>query len=124
MKSWLKTLVAYAIPLLIITVSIGIMTMEPGRSKRIGGDQFSQQLDQLQQEVQEENWQQSRAEINKLQQVFQQRVKRLQFSSERDELRLLNLTLVQIEAYIVCQDRTEAIASIFAAREHWANLDH
>lgn len=124
MNSKLRTIIAYAIPVIILAFSITIMLIEPGRTKRVDGDQFLQKIDKLQSQVEAGDWEKAGLEIKNLRQEYRRIIPHIQFSGERDEINQITIALAQIEAYVSCHDRNEAIASLYLARAHWANLDH
>lgn len=124
MNSKLRTIIAYAIPVIILALFITIMLIEPGRTKRVDGDQYLQHIDKLQNQVQAGEWERAGREIKHLRQEFRRIIPHIQFSGERDEINQITITLAQIEAYVSCHDRNEAIASLYVARAHWANMSH
>ncbi|MGE5453641.1 MAG: DUF4363 family protein [Methylocystaceae bacterium] len=119
MKPWLRTLIAYAIPLIILGTSIWVMTLEPTSQQN---QQFIQHTNQIEELINHAQWNDALKELRMVDKIYTAALPRIQFSMERDEINDVKLSLTRLKAYLVTGNRAEALASTLEARQHWQNL--
>ncbi|MEW9094289.1 MAG: DUF4363 family protein [Clostridiaceae bacterium] len=112
-----------AIPIGILIVFIVIMLSGSYLKKPLGKDDnlpliIEATIDQ----VNHENWKQVDENINLLDDAWKKIVKRIQYSSERDEINSLGASLARLRGAVMAQDKSSALMELNEAYEHWRNL--
>lgn len=69
-----------------------------------------------------ENWSEAETNFTTLNSAWKIVLKRVQFSSERDEINSLNVNLARLKASILNHDKNSALLELSEAKEHWRDL--
>lgn len=74
------------------------------------------------QDIQSENWESANANTEILSNTWEKIVKRVQFSSERDEINSFDLSMAQLRGAIMAQDKSSSFIALNEAYEQWDGL--
>lgn len=113
----------YCVALLVIACSVFIMTGgEIMKKSWYEADNVVGYADHLDTALKQQDWPQAQLEHAALSRAWKHVMPRIQFSVEKDEMNAINTNLARIQAYILCQDQTGALAETSELRDHWINL--
>lgn len=74
------------------------------------------------QNIQSENWESAKENTKNLSDTWKVIVKRVQFSSERDEINSFDSNLARLNGAIIAKDKSSSLIEINEAYEHWEAL--
>jgi uncharacterized protein YfkK (UPF0435 family) len=74
------------------------------------------------QDIQSENWERAMENTENLSDTWKIIVKRVQFSSERDEINSFNSNLARLKGAIISNDKSSSLMELNEAYEHWEGL--
>ncbi|HZK44478.1 MAG TPA: DUF4363 family protein [Syntrophomonadaceae bacterium] len=77
----------------------------------------------LDQNILEENWDEAEHNYIQLKKAWDEIVKKIQFSVEKDEINYININIARLNAYIKVEDDDGALAELYELEEHWNNLN-
>ncbi|MFY9176838.1 MAG: DUF4363 family protein [Caldicoprobacterales bacterium] len=80
------------------------------------------QIQIIEEHINNEKWQQVSKEIQKLEEIWNKTVMRVQFSSERDEINSFTISLARLRGAIKAKDKSSALIELYEAYEHWKDL--
>lgn len=100
-------------------MTLGAVLKQPFGSN----DNVSQQLTALQTSINNNNWLEASTLALKLQTAWDQVVRRIQFSVERDEINNFQHSLARIKGYIAAQNRPGSLAELMELKQTWDDLD-
>ncbi|HHY64197.1 MAG TPA: DUF4363 family protein [Clostridiaceae bacterium] len=119
----MRKLMVIAIPVLSMLLFLGIMLSGDFLKKPLGDDDnIPEAIDELIRTVQDENWADAGIKAKELHAKWNRIVNRVQFSSERDEIKSFYISLARLEGAILAKDKTNAIMELKEAYEHWDQL--
>ncbi|WP_315117322.1 DUF4363 family protein [uncultured Clostridium sp.] len=119
----MKKFLERAIPIGILIVFIVIMLSGSYLKKPLGkDDNLPLIIERTIEEVNNENWNQVDESIDLLDNTWKKIVKRVQYSSERDEISSLNTSLARLRGAVMAKDKASALMELNEAYEHWRNL--
>ncbi|SJZ72827.1 DUF4363 family protein [Garciella nitratireducens] len=111
----------------IVTLSCFILIMLSGSFlKRSLGeeDNISQIIETIMKNIQNENWEEVHIEMDELERVWNKIVKRIQISSEREEINSFNSNIARLRGAILAKDRSSALIELSEAYNHWKNISN
>ncbi|MBU5485906.1 DUF4363 family protein [Clostridium sp. MSJ-11] len=112
-----------AIPVVILIFFILIMLSGNYLKRPLGkNDNLPLIIETTIDQVNHENWKQVDESINLLDDAWRRIVKRVQYSSERDEINSLGASLARLKGAVMAQDKSSALMELNEAYEHWRNL--
>lgn len=120
----MRKFVYYSIP--IITLVLFVLVMLSGtylKKPRSTEDNFPQHLEAVKTHISNEQWDNAASDIDKLYTAWKKVARRVQFSSERDEMNDIDINLSRLRGAIDAKDKSIALVEISEARMHWDNLD-
>jgi hypothetical protein len=119
----MKKIIAYGIPVIMLTVFVLIMISGQFLKKpRTEEEDVLKYIDLVTKDVMEENWDNAYQDNIKLTKAWVKIVPRIQFSVERDEIYCLNINLARLNGIIIGQDKAGALAEIGDINENWNEL--
>lgn len=119
MKRWLKVMV----PVVLMALFVLLMTSD-WYCKRPRGehDDVALHLSEVRNAVLVNDWAKAQADLERLQIAWNKIIRRVQFSVERDEIRLLTSSLARLGGALTAQDASGALIELAEAEEHWHDL--
>ncbi len=119
----MKKFISAAIPISILIIFIIVMQSGSLLKRPIGNeDDIPQSIFSLIEEVQNENWDEVQKKAEKLDETWNKVVKRIQFSSERDEINYFYTSLARLKGAIMAEDKATALAELNEAYNHYNHL--
>lgn len=119
----MRRFIVIAIPIgtlalfIFVMLSSRILKMPLGKE-----DNIPKQIQIIQDHVKNERWEEVDKEAQKLNEIWNNIVTRVQFSAERDEINSFNVCLARLNGAITAKDKTSALLEINEALEHWKNI--
>lgn len=109
----------------IATIVIFIVVMLSGnylKKSKVDNSSFVELVQLVEQDVTNDEWEEAKSHAEELQHVWNKLINRTQFSSERDEINELNVSLARLQGAIVANNKALAIDGLYEACEHWDQL--
>lgn len=98
----------------LIMLSGGIL-----KNSLVNGDSIPNSIKLITSDIEVGDWSSANEKAENLSNVWGKVVKRIQFSSERDEINSFNTSLARIRGAIAAQDKTASLIELNEAYEHW-----
>jgi hypothetical protein len=112
-----------SIPIFTIVIFIAIMLSGNYLKRSVGKeDDFTRLIKIVTEDINNERWEQAEEHTVELHRVYKKIINRIQFSSERDEINAINVSLARVEGAILSRNIALAIDGLFEAYEHWDQL--
>lgn len=111
------------IPIAILAISILLMLSSPFLKKPRGeGDDVPKCMDKVTKAITLDNWTLAKQNTSELETAWKTVVKRVQFSSERDEINALSVSIARLKAAIASKDKTSSLIELSEVGQHWNDL--
>lgn len=111
------------IPIAFLVISVLIMISgQYLKNPRGDWDDVPRHMDIITQAVKSDNWTLAEKNTSELETAWDAIVKRVQFSSERDEINALNVSLARLKSSISSRDKTLSLMELSETRQHWNDL--
>jgi hypothetical protein len=112
-----------AIPITILVIFILIM-LSGGFLKRPLGknDNIPKIINDITENVKAGTWEKVSTGTDELEKAWKRVEKRIQFSSERDEMNYISTNIARLRAAVAAEDKTNALLELFEAYDHWKGL--
>lgn len=112
-----------AIPIVTIICFILIMLSGNYLKNSFGKDDNVPELIQvLTKNISDEKWEEANNNSEKLDEAWNKIVRRVQFSSERDEINEFSFSLARLRGAIKGKDKASSFSELSEAYEHWKEL--
>lgn len=110
-------------PIAILVVSVFIMLSAP-LFKKSSSDwgNIPRRMDTITNAVLSDDWILAEQNTNELETAWKSTINRIQFSSERNEINDLSVSLARLKATITAKDKTSALVELSEAGQHWDDL--
>lgn len=112
-----------AIP--IVTIICFILIMLSGnylKNSFVKDDNIPKLIQVITENIDDEKWEEASKNTESLDQVWNKIVKRVQFSSERDEINGFSFSLARLRGSIQGKDKASSFSDLSEAYEHWKEL--
>lgn len=109
----------------IVTLSFFILVMLSGNylKRPLGNDDnVPMSIQIVIEDVNNGRWKEAYKNTEKLSNAWKKVIKRVQFSSERDEINALSTSIARLRGAISAQDKSSALIELNAAYEHYNGL--
>lgn len=109
----------------IVTLAIFILIMLSGgilKKPISNDDSVPDSIHQIIYEVESENWKDAEIKTDQLSALWKKIVRRVQFSSERDEINAFSSNIARLRGTIHARDKSGSFAELYEAYEHWDQL--
>jgi hypothetical protein len=109
----------------IVTLALFIFVMQSGNIlKRPLGedDNIPESIDDIIIAVNNDEWDEANGRLIGLENAWSKVVKRVQFSSERDEINMLSTSIARLRGAIEAEDKAGALMELYEAYNHWTQL--
>ena len=115
---------------LIITIPIvalicfSIIMLSGGILKKslVQGSSIPDSIQLIVNDVDSENWSDANEKTENLSNSWDKVVKRIQFSSDRDEINSFNASIARLRGAIIAKDKSACLMELNEAYEHWDGL--
>lgn len=115
----------FVIAIPIVTLICFILLMLSGNylKNSFGKDDNIPELIQvLTENINDEKWEEANDNSEKLDEAWNKIVRRVQFSSERDEINEFSFSLARLRGAIMGKDKASSFSELSEAYEHWKEL--
>jgi predicted HNH restriction endonuclease len=85
-------------------------------------DNIPKSIEIVIQDIDSENWEAASKSIDQLSRAWEKVLNRVQFSSERNEINDLSISLARLRGAIKAQDKSGGLEELYEAYEHWRDL--
>jgi len=109
-----------------LTIIAFIILMNAGnylKSPQGQTDNFPLYIKLLTGNIKTEQWKSAEENSEKLATAWRKIIPRIQYSVEKDEINAINVNLARLRAYIAARDKSNALAELNEAFEHWNDLN-
>jgi uncharacterized protein YfkK (UPF0435 family) len=112
-----------SIPIVTLAAFVLIMLSGGFLKKPLGAtDNIPESIQLITQDVKSENWESANEKAENLSNIWNKVVKRIQFSSERDEINSLDSSLARLRGAIIAEDKSASLMELNEAYEHCEGL--
>ncbi|EKQ52851.1 MULTISPECIES: DUF4363 family protein [unclassified Clostridium] len=119
----MRKFLVVSIPIASLVFFILIMLSGDILKKPIGiDDNISESIQLLIHDIQSENWESADIKTDNLSNSWKKIVKRVQFSSERDEINQFDICISHLRGAIMARDKSSSLIALNEAYEHWNDL--
>ena len=119
----MRKFIIIAIP--IVTLALFILIMLSGnyfKKQVLVNEDFPKLVQLVINDVKDEKWEEAENHKKDLDHAWKKIVKIVQFSSERDEINALNVSLSRVDGAILVRNKALAVCELKEAYEHWDQL--
>ena len=85
-------------------------------------DNIPESIDLIVQDIDSEDWEEANNKTENLSITWEKIVKRVQFSSERDEINSFSTNIARLRGAIMAKDKSSSFAELNEAYDHWKEL--
>lgn len=111
------------IPIAFLVISILIMLSgQFFKNPRGDWDNVPKHMDTITKAVTSDNWTLAGQNTDELETAWKAVIKRIQFSSERDEMNALSVSIARLKACINSKNKDSALIELSEAKQHWKDL--
>ena len=113
------------ITLTILLLSFFIATMLSGNFLKrsiVNGNSVPEWINLIIHDIELEQWDEANKKTSELSNSWDKIVKKVQFSSERDEINNFSVNISRLQGSILTQNKNDAILELYEAYEHWDEL--
>ena len=117
------TAIGYAIPILLMIVfGLALASTQYMKSPRGEADDFAAHIQAVRQSVLEGDWETAQNQLQKARAAWRTVEKRIQLSSQSDELRAVHSSLASLEGAIEARDAQSSLRALAETREQWDQI--
>lgn len=88
----------------------------------VKNDNIPESIQLITQDIKLENWESANEKTKNLSDTWKTIVKRIQFSSERDEINSFDTSIARLRGAIMAKDKSASLIELTEAYEHWEGL--
>jgi len=119
----MRKFLVVTIPIVTLAFFVLIMLSSSILKRSIGkDDNIPEAIQLIIQDIESENWEDANNKTDKLSNTWKKVVKRIQFSSERDEINLFSTNIARLHGAIMAKDKSSSFAELNEAYDHWDEL--
>jgi len=119
----MRKFLVISIPIVTLTLFVVIMLSGNYLKKPMGEtDNIPELVQILINNIDDENWEEAKNNTDKLSEAWNKIVRRVQFSSERDEINGFSMNVARLRGAIMAKDKASSLSVLFEAYEHWREL--
>lgn len=119
----MRKFLVVSIPIVTLVFFILIMLSGNYLKRPLGNDDnVPKSIQIVIQDVNNGNWKEAYENTEKLSSAWKKVIKRVQFSSERDEINALSSSIARLKGAISAQDKSSSLIELNAAYEHYNGL--
>lgn len=87
-------------------------------------DSITESIQSIIQDIELENWADANYKTDKLKVTWEKVIKKVQFSSERDEINSFSTNIARLQGSIKAKDKSNSYSELNEALDHWTELGH
>lgn len=119
----MRKFLVISIPIVTLALFVVIMLSGNYLKKPLGAtDNIPQLVQTLTNNIDDEKWEEAENNTDKLSEAWDRIVKRVQVSSERDEINGFSMNVARLRGSIMAKDKAVSLSALFEAFEHWKEL--
>ncbi|MFW2489652.1 DUF4363 family protein [Clostridium chromiireducens] len=119
----MRKLLIISIPIVALISFVLIMLSGSFLKKfSVKNDSIPESIQLITQDIELENWENANEKIENLSTTWKTFIKRIQFSSERDEINSLDTSIARLRGAIAAKDKSASLIELSEAYEHWEGL--
>ena len=119
----MRKFLVISIPIASLIFFVLIMLSGSVLKKSFGkNDNIPESIQLITQDIELENWESANEKTENLSNSWKKIVKRIQFSSERDEMNSFDTSLARLRGAIMAKDKSGSLMELNEAYEHWEGL--
>lgn len=119
----MRKFLVITIPIFTLTIFILIMFSSSIFKQTLGLDNNIQDsIQSIIQDIELENWDAANSKTDKLKENWEKVVKKVQFSSERDEINSFSTNIARLHGSIKAKDKSNSYSELNEALDHWTEL--
>lgn len=119
----MRRFLVISIPIVILGLFIVIMLSGNQLKKPMGEtDNIPELVQILIDNINDEKWEEAKSNTDKLGVAWSRIVRRVQFSSERDEINGFSMSIAKLRGAIIAKSKANSLSALFEAYEHWNEL--
>jgi hypothetical protein len=119
----MRKFLVITIPIVALVVFVSIMLSGSILKKPLGkDDNIPESIQLIIQDVESENWKGASDKTENLSTAWKGLVKRIQFSSERDEINSFDASMARLRGAIMAKDKSASYIELNEVYEHWDGL--
>lgn len=119
----MRKFLVISIPVVSLIFFVLIMLSGSFFKKSFGKDEnIPESIQLITQDVKSGNWESASTKTETMSNSWKNIVKRIQFSSERDEINSLDASIARLRGAIMAKDKAAAFMELSEAYEHWDGL--
>ena len=119
----MRKFLVITIPIVTLVFFVLIMLSSSILKGSLGNDDnIPESIQLIIQDVESENWESASNKAENLSDAWTKVVKRIQFSSERDEINSFNASLARLRGALMAEDKSASYMELSEAYEHWEGL--
>jgi len=119
----MRKFLVISIPIVTLICFVLIMLSGSILKKPLGkDDNIPESIQLIIKDVESENWKDANDKTENLSKVWTKVVKRIQFSSERDEINSFDASIARLRGAIMAKDKSASFIELNEAYEHWDGL--
>ncbi len=112
-----------AIPIATIIFFILIMQSDIIYKKYFDDNNITNSINSILSDIKEDKWVEADTKTKQLKESWNKVVRIIQFSAERDEIKLVEKNMSRLQGAIMAKDKTNALLELNEALEHWENIN-
>ena len=119
----MRKFLVITIPIVTLILFVVIMLSGNLLKKSLGeNDNIPESIQLIIQDVESENWEDASNKTENLSNNWEKIVKRIQFSSERDEINSFQASIARLSGALMAKDKSASLIELNEAYEHWNGL--
>lgn len=119
----IRKFLVIAIPIITLIIFVLIMLSGDFLKRPLGkDDNIPATIEQVISNINKEDWEEAAENTDKLSTAWNKVVRRVQFSSERDEINAFTMNLARLRGSIMAKHKANALSELSEALEHWREL--
>jgi hypothetical protein len=119
----MRKFIVVSIPLVSLAMFILVMLSGNYLKKPLGkGDNIPDAIQAVINNVNEGQWEEAANNTDRLNGVWKKVVRRVQFSSERDEINAFSMNVARLRGAIMAKDKSSSLSELEEVHEHWKQL--
>ena len=121
----MRKFLVIAIPIVALVLFLVVMLSGNLLKYPLGeDDNIPQAIAVVIKDVNNEDWDTAEKDTDALDKAWKKIVRRVQFSSERDEINAFSAGIARLRGAIEAKDRSNALSDLYEAYEHWNQLSN
>lgn len=119
----MRKFLVISIPIVSLILFVLIMLSSNVLKRPLGKEEgIPESIQLITQDIKSENWESATEKAENLSNIWDKVVKRIQFSSERDEINSFDTSIAHLKGAIMAKDKSASFIALNEAYEHWDGL--